>query len=254
MGRSFKKEIKNKFIGTPYWMAPEVIQNVKGLRPYNELVDIWSLGITCIECAQCDPPLAHLDPFEAMCVIPIAPPPSLSEKEMHWSNNFKDFVKQSLTKDPNDRPSAADLLKHPLFNNLNTEPFIELITEDIWDGWSWEESDGKDEIKFDSNTERLILSSELERRNFEKLPSNSFEYIARVVKDETLHYSFNSTKKKRRTDLSEKKLIRRKEKLIEEDKDNEIKTRSRSVSDVGVETTVNRKTKRISDKKRKKKR
>jgi len=59
-------------------------------------------------------------------------------------------------------------------------------------------------------------------------------------------------KKKRRTDLSEKKLIRRKEKLIEEDKDNEIKTRSRSVSDVGVETTVNRKTKRISDKKRKK--
>jgi len=128
------------FIGTPYWMAPEVIQNAIGLKPYDEKVDIWSLGITAIECSQCDPPLANLDPLTAMYIIPSTTSPMLSDV-LEWSDNFKNFVNLCLAKEPKERPSVNELLNHNLFQKINSNAFEEIAgCVDTWDDWSWDEN------------------------------------------------------------------------------------------------------------------
>lgn len=101
-------------VGTPYWMAPEVIQE----SSYNSLVslspishfqaDIWSLGITAIELAEGQPPLSSLPPVKATLLITTRPPPELSN-ENKWSSDFVDFVRCCLIKDPEKRPSALQL-------------------------------------------------------------------------------------------------------------------------------------------------
>jgi len=95
-------------IGTPFWMAPEVIQEVG----YDAKADIWSFGITCIEMAESKPPYSNIHPMRAIFMIPSRPPPRLTEPEK-WSADFNDFVAKSLTKNPEQRPSAKELLEHP---------------------------------------------------------------------------------------------------------------------------------------------
>ena len=95
-------------IGTPFWMAPEVLQETS----YNWKADIWSLGITAIELADGYPPYSNIHPLRAIIMIPNRPPPHLAD-ESKWSKEFVDFVAQCLTKDPNQRPSAQQLLEHP---------------------------------------------------------------------------------------------------------------------------------------------
>eukprot|EP00466_Bigelowiella_natans_P007261 jgi/Bigna1/40342/e_gw1.42.87.1 len=97
-------------IGTPYWMAPEVVGHRK--NGYNTKADIWSLGITAIECAQGRPPLHKVYPMKAIFLIPKNPPPTLDEDD-DWSDNFKSFVGKCLQKESNSRPTAVDLLTHP---------------------------------------------------------------------------------------------------------------------------------------------
>ncbi|VDM00150.1 unnamed protein product [Schistocephalus solidus] len=103
---------RNTVIGTPYWMAPEVIQEVG----YNCSADIWSLGITAIEMADGKPPLGEEHPMRALFMIPSQPSPRL-RREDDWSPDFVVFVNSCLAKLPEARPSAADLLATDFVRN-----------------------------------------------------------------------------------------------------------------------------------------
>ncbi|KAK9817161.1 hypothetical protein WJX72_010545 [[Myrmecia] bisecta] len=98
---------RNTFIGTPHWMAPEVIQESR----YDGKVDVWALGISAIEMAEITPPRWAVHPMRVIFMISRDPPPRLADRDK-WSLTFHDFVAQSLQKDPKSRPSAKYLLQH----------------------------------------------------------------------------------------------------------------------------------------------
>ncbi|GLE05427.1 hypothetical protein PINS_up014440 [Pythium insidiosum] len=98
-------------IGTPFWMAPEVIQEAT----YDGKADVWSLGITAIELAEGAPPLAQMHPMRAIFLIPSRAPPTLADASA-WSPAFHDFVAACLRKDPSERPDADALLRHPFLS------------------------------------------------------------------------------------------------------------------------------------------
>uniref|UniRef100_A0A7N8Y6G4 Mitogen-activated protein kinase kinase kinase kinase n=1 Tax=Mastacembelus armatus TaxID=205130 RepID=A0A7N8Y6G4_9TELE len=103
---------RKSFIGTPYWMAPEVAAVEKN-GGYNQLCDIWAVGITSIELAELQPPMFDLHPMRALFLMSKSSfqPPKLKDKNK-WSTAFHNFVKMSLTKNPKKRPTAEKLLSH----------------------------------------------------------------------------------------------------------------------------------------------
>ncbi|XP_060553174.1 serine/threonine-protein kinase 3-like isoform X2 [Ruditapes philippinarum] len=103
---------RNTVIGTPYWMAPEVIQEIG----YDCVADIWSLGITALEMAEGKPPYGDIHPMRAIFMIPTKPPPSFRNPDK-WSPEFIDFVSKCLVKNPEQRITAQELLEHEFVRN-----------------------------------------------------------------------------------------------------------------------------------------
>uniref|UniRef100_A0A8B9L186 Mitogen-activated protein kinase kinase kinase kinase 3b n=1 Tax=Astyanax mexicanus TaxID=7994 RepID=A0A8B9L186_ASTMX len=119
---------RKSFIGTPYWMAPEVAA-VERKGGYNQLCDIWAVGITAIELAELQPPMFDLHPMRALFLMTKSnfQPPKLKDK-VQWTNNFHHFVKMALIKNPKKRPTAEKLLQHPFVSQpLSRTLAIELL-------------------------------------------------------------------------------------------------------------------------------
>ncbi|XP_053677646.1 serine/threonine-protein kinase 3 [Anopheles nili] len=103
---------RNTVIGTPFWMAPEVIEEIG----YDCVADIWSLGITALEMAEGKPPYGDIHPMRAIFMIPTKPPPSFRDPDI-WTSEFIDFVSLCLVKNPEERATATDLLAHEFIRN-----------------------------------------------------------------------------------------------------------------------------------------
>ncbi|KAM9708345.1 TRAF2 and NCK interacting kinase a isoform 15-T15 [Menidia menidia] len=120
---------RNTFIGTPYWMAPEVIAcDENPEATYDFKSDLWSLGITAIEMAEGAPPLCDMHPMRALFLIPRNPAPRLKSKK--WSKKFQSFIESCLVKSHSQRPSTEQLLKHPFIRDLPNERQIRIQLKD----------------------------------------------------------------------------------------------------------------------------
>ncbi|XP_055693301.1 myosin-IIIb-like isoform X2 [Lutzomyia longipalpis] len=123
---------RNTSVGTPYWMAPEVIACEQQLdQSYDARCDVWSIGITAIELAEGDPPLCDLHPMRALFQIPRNPPPKLSRPEQ-YSPMLVDFIAECLVKDLEQRPFSRQLLAHPFLKavaNFEDKVRLELQQE-----------------------------------------------------------------------------------------------------------------------------
>lgn len=106
------------FVGSPYWMAPEVFTQAE----YDNKADIWSLGITCLEMAEGKPPHYGIMPLTLVGLIPRNAPPQLKNEDNRWSDSFVDFVSQCLVKDPKKRPTV---------NSLTNTDFVKKASDDV---------------------------------------------------------------------------------------------------------------------------
>ncbi|XP_034483630.1 mitogen-activated protein kinase kinase kinase kinase 4 isoform X4 [Drosophila innubila] len=120
---------RNTFIGTPYWMAPEVIAcDENPDATYDNRSDLWSLGITALEMAESQPPLCDLHPMRALFLIPRNSPPRLKSKK--WSKKFHGFIDTVLVKDYHQRPYTENLLKHAFIKDQPTDRQVRIQLKD----------------------------------------------------------------------------------------------------------------------------
>lgn len=175
---------RNTFIGTPYWMAPEVIAcDTDSEATYDYRSDMWSLGITAIEMAEGKPPLCEIHPMRALFLIPRNPAPRLKSKK--WSKTFQDFICKSLTKRYQDRLNTDQLLKHTFIKNQPTDKQVRNQIQDHIDRhrrgktfeqqhneFEYEGSDQEDEFN-NANANSLVQNRNKEtstlKHNFQKL-------------------------------------------------------------------------------------
>lgn len=113
---------RNTVIGTPFWMAPEVIQEIG----YDCVADIWSLGITTIEIGEGKAPYGEIHPMRAIFMIPSKPPPSFSKPD-RWSPQLIDFVSRCLVKNPEERATASELLQHEFIKGAQPPEILQAM-------------------------------------------------------------------------------------------------------------------------------
>ncbi|XP_049877142.1 myosin-IIIb-like isoform X1 [Pectinophora gossypiella] len=148
---------RNTSVGTPYWMAPEVIACEQQLdQSYDCRCDVWSVGITAIELAEGEPPLSGLHPMRALFQIPRNPPPSLSHPEV-FSPHLVDFIGECLVKDMNQRPFARELLEHPLL--LAVSSFEDKIRKELQTEIKRQRAEGRSCRAAEATTKRGKLKS-----------------------------------------------------------------------------------------------
>ncbi|XP_062574089.1 serine/threonine-protein kinase mig-15-like isoform X2 [Saccostrea cucullata] len=136
---------RNTFIGTPYWMAPEVIAcDENPDATYDNRSDLWSLGITAIEMAEGKPPLCDMHPMRALFLIPRNAPPRL--KSNKWSSRFSNFVETCLLKDYMHRPNTETLLRHPFIKDQPTERQVRIQLKDHIDRHRKKRPDDEDNM------------------------------------------------------------------------------------------------------------
>lgn len=147
---------RKSFIGTPYWIAPEIIAVEMKMGPdgYSSICDVWSLGITAIEFAEMAPPMFELHPMRALYLIPKNPPPKLSEKGK-WGKDFREWVKAALVKNPTKRPNCTQLLKHSWFKSVkpNSTALEDLVHRVQGSGMKPKQHNDVQEFQNDSDDE-----------------------------------------------------------------------------------------------------
>ncbi|KAK6061890.1 hypothetical protein COOONC_00449, partial [Cooperia oncophora] len=171
---------RKSFIGTPYWMAPEVAC-VERRGGYGVQCDVWAVGITAIELAECQPPAFDLHPMQVLYLMTRSnyKPPHLKEKH-RWSPLFHDFVRQCLTKNPKKRPSPDKLLAahHFVLGSLSSRMTRDLLDK-VNNGSSArlvQQSSHREEDRDSGEEDEVCISSD----NFLLLNQRSFATMAFV--------------------------------------------------------------------------
>ncbi|XP_027887574.1 misshapen-like kinase 1 isoform X3 [Xiphophorus couchianus] len=219
---------RNTFIGTPYWMAPEVIAcDENPDSTYDFRSDIWSLGITAIEMAEGAPPLCDMHPMRALFLIPRNSPPKLKSKK--WSKKFIDFIEGCLVKTYHSRPSTEQLLKHSFIRDQPTERQVRIQLKDHIDRtrkkrgekeeteYEYSGSDEDDENRGDDRESSSILNVPGEstlRRDFQRLQQENKERTEALKRQQA-----QLAAQRRDPEEHKRQLLHDRQKRIEEQKE-----------------------------------
>uniref|UniRef100_A0A8C5HXR8 non-specific serine/threonine protein kinase n=1 Tax=Gouania willdenowi TaxID=441366 RepID=A0A8C5HXR8_GOUWI len=232
---------RDSFIGTPYWMAPEVVMcETSKDRPYDYKADIWSLGVTLIELAQIEPPNHEMNPMRVLLKIAKSEPPTLMHPS-RWSPEFNDFLRKALDKNVDNRWNATQLLQHPFATSVrDSRPLRELIaeakaevTEEIEDSKEEEEEEEPDTPAVPGHkrapSDASVTSSEDDK--VQPLPS-ALESLTEKKEDEPAEEAASDK-------LSDEGLGTSEVDKAEEEKLNEVSDDSHEHLDAGLKEQVN---------------